>query len=62
MSYNASVLKIPHKIAAAIEVINGIYGVGEERKKNLEKVNYNYEEIQNVVDELFPLFQKYEDK
>ena len=61
MSYNASVLKIPHKIAVAIEVINGIYGVGEERKKNLEKINYNYEEIQKVVDELFPLFQKYED-
>ena len=35
MSYNASVLKIPSTIALAIEVINGIYGKGEARKKNL---------------------------
>lgn len=61
MSYNASVLKIPHTIAVAIEVINGIYGTGEERKSNLEKSGYNYEKVQECVDELFPLFKKYDE-
>ena len=31
------------------DVIKGIYGNGEERKKKLTKLGYNYKEIQNLV-------------
>jgi len=36
----------------AKEVINGIWGNGEERKKRLTNAGYNYEEIQKKVNEL----------
>lgn len=61
MSYNASVLKIPEIIAIAIEVINDIYGTGENRKKNLTTAGYDYLKVQACVDELFPIFQKFGD-
>lgn len=61
MQYGASILKIPQTIAIAIEVINNVYGTGEERKKALESSGYNYDEIQSCVNELFPIFQKYEE-
>lgn len=61
MPYNASFLKLPKTIAVAIEVINDVYGTGEERRKALENCEYDYNEIQACVDELFPLFKKYGD-
>lgn len=61
MSYSASVLKIPSTIAVAIEVINGIYGNGDTRKKNLTELGIDYTKVQKCVDELFPIWQKYED-
>ena len=61
MPYNASVLKIPSTVAVAIEVINGIYGNGEVRKKNLTEIGMDYMKVQKCVDELFPIWQKYED-
>lgn len=36
----------------AREVIAGKYGNGDERKKNLEKAGYNYNEVQQKVNEL----------
>ena len=36
----------------AKDVINGKYGNGADRKTNLEKAGYNYNEIQNTVNEL----------
>lgn len=61
MQYGASILKIPQTIAIAIEVINNVYGTGEERKKALESCGYDYDVIQNCVNELFPIWKKYED-
>lgn len=57
--YETSYIKIPQTIALAIEVINDVYGTGEERKKALEKCGYDYNEVQACVDELFPLFKRY---
>jgi len=37
---------------AALEVIKGKYGNGEERKKKLEKEGFKYEEVQNIVNKL----------
>ena len=61
MPYNSRVLKIPTTIAVAIEVINGIYGNNENRKTALCEAGYDYIKVQMCVDELFPIFQKYED-
>ena len=61
MAYNASVLKVPSTIAIAIEVINGIYGNGESREKNLTELGIDYTKVQKCVDEIFPIWQKYED-
>ena len=61
MAYNASVLKVPSTIAIAIEVINGIYGNGDARKKNLTELGIDYKKVQKCVDEIFPIWQKYED-
>ncbi len=60
--YNASIMKIPVNIAVAIEVINGIYGNNEERIKALEKSGYNAERVQQCVDDLFPIWQKWSDE
>ena len=61
MAYNASVIKVHSTIAIAIEVINGIYGNGDDRKKNLTELGIDYTKVQKCVDELFPIWQKYED-
>lgn len=61
MAYNASVLKVPSTIAIAIEVINGIYGNGDARKKNLTELGIDYTKVQKCVDEIFPIWQKYKD-
>lgn len=36
----------------ALEVLNGLWGNGEERRRNLEDAGYDYEDIQARVDEL----------
>lgn len=36
----------------AKEVINGLWGNGEERMKSLEQAGYNYDEVQDVVNKL----------
>lgn len=59
--YNAQVLKIPTNIAVAIEVINGIYGNDNDRIKALEKSGYDAEKIQQCVDDLFPIWEKWSD-
>ena len=39
----------------ALEVINGVYGVKEERKRKLAEAGYNPTEVQNKVNELYNL-------
>lgn len=36
----------------AVEVIAGLYGNGEERKRKLTELGYNFKEIQNLVNTL----------
>lgn len=49
-----TMIDVPEKIAAAILVLAGKYGNGEERRKRLEEEGFNYREIQNIVNELYP--------
>lgn len=47
---NTSIAKSISEIAQ--EVINGLWGNGEERKTRLTRAGYNYSEVQNKVNEL----------
>lgn len=56
-----SIIRIPKTIAVAIEVINGAYGNGEDRKKSLKSAGYNYTKVQHCVNDLMPIFNKYKE-
>lgn len=56
-----SFIRIPETIAVAIEVINGTYGNGEDRKKSLKRAGYDYAKIQHCVNDLMPIFNKYKE-
>ena len=56
-----SIIRIPETIAVAIEVINGTYGNGEDRKKSLKRAGYDYTKIQHCVNDLMPIFNKYKE-
>lgn len=43
----------------ANEVINGLWGNGEERKNRLENAGYNYQEVQNKVNEILGGYNYY---
>lgn len=58
---NVSFIRIPETVAVAIEVINGAYGNGEDRKKALKRAGYDYTKIQCCVNELMPIFNKYKE-
>lgn len=58
---NVSFIRIPETVAVAIEVINGAYGNGEDRKKALKRAGYDYTKIQRCVNELMPIFNKYKE-
>lgn len=51
-------IDVPVKIAVAILVLAGRYGNGEERRKKLEEEGFNYKEIQNIVNELYPYVEE----
>ena len=46
-------------VGKAFEVLSGAYGVDEERKKKLESEGYDYQRIQNCVNDLLKVFEKY---
>lgn len=53
------VIKLPPVISAALEVLTGAYGNGEDRKEQLEKAGYNYAEVQSCVNDLCSIIKKY---
>ncbi len=58
---NGVMVEFPPIIAKAMEVIAGVYGTGEARKKKLEAEGYNYSKVQNCVNDINELFKKYGD-
>lgn len=52
-------ISLPGTFGAAIMVIAGGYGTGDERKKKLETEGFNYAEVQKCVNELLPILNKY---
>ena len=52
-------IKLPPVISAALEVLSGVYGNGEERKQRLEAAGYDYQKIQKCVNDLIELVERY---
>ena len=48
--YTESKMKTVHEVA--LEVIDGLWGTGDERKNKLTEAGYNYEEVQNEVNKI----------
>ena len=57
---NTYCIELTPVVSLAFEVRAGKYGVGEERKKALEKEGYDYNKVQKCVNELMALMKKYE--
>ena len=53
--------EIPPVVSTAFEVLAGKYGVGDDRRKALEKEGYDYNRVQGCVNELVKLMNKYGD-
>lgn len=56
---NGILIELTPIVGKALEVIAGLYGVGDERKKKLESEGYDYAKIQNCVNELMKIMNKY---
>lgn len=56
---NGVLIELTPIVGKALEVIAGLYGVGEERKNKLESEGYNYTKIQNCVNDLMKIMKKY---
>lgn len=52
-------ITLPETFGAAIMVIAGEYGTGDNRKKKLESEGFKYTEVQKCVNELLPILNKY---
>lgn len=51
--------ELPDIVSVAFEVLANKYGVGDERKKALEKAGYDYNKVQSCVNDLISLLKKY---
>lgn len=54
--------ELPDVIIAALDVLAGRYGVGPERVKALTDAGFNAGRVQNAVNDLIKLFNKYENE
>lgn len=54
-----ALLNLPETIGVALMVIAGEFGNGEEREKALKDSGYDYNKVQKCVNELYPIFKKY---
>ena len=54
------VIELNATVSLALEVIAGMWGNGDERKKKLESAGYDYNRVQKCVNELMALMQRYE--
>lgn len=56
---NVTAINMPQTISVALLVIAGEFGTGEDRKTRLSKAGYDYKQVQNCVNELLPIINKY---
>lgn len=53
----AEFLKVPPSLVAAIEVMNGVHGIGKERVKSLELEGYDAKKVQEIVNFLVLIWE-----
>lgn len=56
-----NLLTLPSTIGVAFMVLGGMYGNGEERVERLEADGYDYDTVQDCVNDLVELIEKYGD-
>lgn len=56
-----NLLTLPSTIGVAFMVLAGMYGNGEERVERLEADGYDYDTVQDCVNDLYDLIEKYGD-
>lgn len=52
-------LSVPAVVGAALLVIAGEYGNGEERVERLREDGFDYDTVQTCVNELLPIIKEY---
>lgn len=50
-------LKVPQSLVAAIEVMNGVHGIENERVKSLELEGYDAKKVQEIVNFLVTIWE-----
>lgn len=50
-------LRLPESLVGAIEVMNGMHGVGEDRKASLEREGYDAKKVQEIVNFLVTIWE-----
>ena len=53
------VIYLDENFSAAVAVCSGAFGDGEERKTSLEEIGFDYEKVQEIVNDLFPVMKKH---
>lgn len=56
---DVTAINLPQTVSAALLVIAGQFGTGEERKAKLTKAGYDAQTVQNCVNGLLPIINKY---
>lgn len=50
-------LKVPENLIAAIEVMNGVHGIGDARRASLEHEGYDAKKVQEIVNFLVTVWE-----
>lgn len=56
---NVTAINLPQTVSVALLVIAGQFGNGDERKTKLTNAGYNAKTVQNCVNDLLPIINKY---
>lgn len=56
---DVTAINLPQTVSVAILVIAGQFGNGEMRKTKLTNAGYDAQTVQNCVNELLPIINKY---
>ena len=55
-------VELPDVIIGALDVMAGRYGNSPERKQRLKEAGFDADRVQNAVNDLLKLFDKYENE
>lgn len=56
---DVTAINLPQTVSVALLVIAGQFGNGEMRKKKLTNAGYDAQTVQNCVNDLLPIINKY---